>query len=309
MQRAIEIAVLAASVALLTAPARAALDCLVVLDAPLKAPASKQRHVRCTDGDAGCDADGEANGVCSIPIRVCANSTLDPGCAGGGVQSLLVEHAIDNGDPLFDPDFQSLQDRIDEQLDPPTTEPDRCTTPATFRVPISGPLGNGRCASESKRLVVRARSEVAAGRVFEDRDRLRLTCVPDPAACDASVLFASTFDRIQRQVFDRSCARSGCHDSESRTGDLLLEAGASYSNLVGAPPENDAARRAGWLRVAAGAPQESFLLRKIEGDLPAPSFGSRMPFGERRLDASLRETIRLWIEAGAPPTDWVPGTD
>jgi hypothetical protein len=318
VQWALEIAIAASALASLAAPALgarvgggagAARDCLVVLEAPANVPPSAPRHVRCVDGDPSCDGDHTANGVCAIAIGVCANGTFDPTCTLNGVQSMTVDHALDNGDPRFDPDFQALQDRIDDQLELPTAEPDLCTTATTFRVPIEGPLGAGRCSAERKKLVITSRSQVIDGRVFEDRDRLRLTCVPDPAACDAGALFTSTFDRIQRQIFDRSCALGGCHDSESRTGDLLLEAGAAYANLVGALPDNDAARTAGWLRVEAGATELSFLLRKVEGDLPAPSFGSRMPFGERKLPSTLRDVIRLWIEAGAPEAGWVPGTD
>jgi hypothetical protein len=33
-----------------------------------------------------------------------------------------------------------------------------------------------------------------------------------------------------------------------------------------------------------------------------------MPFGQPALDDHLVDVIRLWIEAGAPDTGWVPGT-
>jgi hypothetical protein len=33
-----------------------------------------------------------------------------------------------------------------------------------------------------------------------------------------------------------------------------------------------------------------------------------MPLGKRKLPHTLREIIRLWIEAGAPMGGWVDGT-
>jgi hypothetical protein len=65
--------VLLMGVAALTAPGAAAditggggsskTDCMVVFDAAVNAPSKKPRHIRCTDGDASCDADGTINGV------------------------------------------------------------------------------------------------------------------------------------------------------------------------------------------------------------------------------------------------------
>ena len=34
-----------------------------------------------------------------------------------------------------------------------------------------------------------------------------------------------------------------------------------------------------------------------------------MPKGKRKLHKTLRDILRLWIEAGAPQSGWVPGTD
>ena len=45
-----------------------------------------------------------------------------------------------------------------------------------------------------------------------------------------------------------------------------------------------------------------------EGDLPDASYGERMPRDAPKLNGTLRDVIRAWIEAGAPPTGWVPGT-
>ena len=48
-----------------------------------------------------------------------------------------------------------------------------------------------------------------------------------------------------------------------------------------------------------------------EGDLPDINYGLRMPRNRPKLNSTLRNIIRDWIEAGAPPNLpnlWVPGT-
>ena len=66
---------------------------------------------------------------------------------------------------------------------------------------------------------------------------------------------------------------------------------------------------AGWTRVDAAnaSPETSFLYHKLTGDLDGTQ-GARMPFGSAKLDQYLIDIVRLWIEAGAPDTGWVPGT-
>ncbi len=291
-------------------------DCLVTFDAAVSIPASNPRHVRCTDGDPACDADATVDGICSFNLVVCANSTFEPSCTLNGVDSIVIDNAIDNGDPRFDPDFQALQSAVDSEIQPPTTTANDCTTGTTITVPIKGPIGNNRCSPRRKKVKLTALSEVIGGKIYKDRDRIKFICDPDPNACDPTILFSGTFDRIQRQVFNQNCAVSGCHDSETFAGNLLLETGAAHGNLVNVTPSNISASGAGWMLVDApnppgtsGDPDTSFLFRKIEGDLPDATYGARMPLDKRKLHRTLREVIELWIAAGAPQTGWVPGTD
>jgi hypothetical protein len=130
--------------------------------------------------------------------------------------------------------------------------------------------------------------------------------------CDPGVLFAGTFDRIQRQIFNQRCALSGCHDSQSQTGNMLLESSGSYSNIVDVVPSNPVAAGLGWRRIDAAnaSPETSFMYHKVTGDLPDDGLLARMPFNRRKLDDFLIDILRLWIEAGAPKGPvWVPGTD
>jgi hypothetical protein len=289
-------------------------DCLAVFDADVNFPPSKPRQVRCVDGDSSCDDDATVNGSCDFRVAVCANSTFDSSCTLDGLDSIVVDHAIDNGDPHFDPAFQALQNRINSDIDPPTANPDVCTATTIVRVPIKGPLGLGRnhCGPGHKKIALTAQSQLIGGKVVLDRDKLKLVCEPAASGgCDPQILFPSgTFNRIQQQVFNQNCALSGCHDSQSLAGNMLLETGASYDNLVDHVPDNSSAATAGWKRVdSSGNLETSFLYRKIFGDLPDVTYGARMPFGRPKLNKTLRELIRLWIEAGAPKTGWVSGTD
>jgi hypothetical protein len=292
-------------------------DCLVVFDAAVNTPASNPRDVRCADGEP-CDGDGTVNGVCEFPISMCANSTFDPGnCTLAGVSTVTVEHAEDNGDPKFDPDFQALENRFHSDIGAPPTvnAPDLCfVAPTTIRVAIKGPFSNDRCKKNKKRIKVTSESSVIMGQVYTDVDKITLTCDPSPSGCDPQVLFGGTFDRIQKQIFNQSCALSSCHDSQSQQADLLLETGASLGQLINVTPYTPAAFNEGWLRVTqidpmTGDPDTSFLVQKIRGEFPGAGFGERMPLDRRKLDKSLIEVITLWVAAGAPAAGWVPGTD
>lgn len=286
-------------------------DCLAVLDAPVNHPSSRPRNVVCEDG-ALCDEDGVINGVCEISVRVCVNSTALPSCTLNGVEEVVVDHALDNGDPKFDPEFQALQSRIDADITPPSATADLCTNASQMRVPIKGPLANNRCRRNTKRMRLTTESDVIDGRVYRDRDTLKIICLPStqPGGCDPQTLFGSTFDRIQKQVFNQSCAISACHDSQSQSGSLLLEVGASHASLINQVPTNPAAAGSMWRRVVPNDPATSYIFHKVTGDLPSSAFGGRMPLGKPRLPKVLRDLIEVWIQNGAPDETggWIPGT-
>lgn len=281
-------------------------DCMITFDAAVNHPASRPRGIRCQDGDPACDEDGVVNGICEFDVVLCGNSTFDPRCAAREIDVIRVDGAVDDGSPRFDPEFLAVQQRVDADIAPPTTATDVCTAPVTLSVAVRGPLANGRCKKAKKTLRTTAETPPGPSGFARDKDKLRLFC--EPASCDPLVLFEGTFDRIQRQIFDVSCAVSGCHDSESFAGGLLLESGSAYGALVGIAPVNAAAGQLGWLRVSAGDPDASFLQQKLEGGLDSP-LGLRMPRDSRRLPSYLRELVELWILDGAPETGWSPGTD
>jgi hypothetical protein len=302
----------------------ASTDCLAVFDADVNFPATRPSRIRCVDGDSACDADGVINGVCTFSVGVCANSTYNPSkCTLQGVQSITVAHADDDGiDPKFDPDFQLLQDAIDNAIAPPTAVADSCSGRVNIRVPIRGPFGKPTfhsCSLNLKTVTLTPVSQVIQGKVYTDfADRLMLMCLPAPKTsngCDPRTFFSGTYDRIQRQIFNQSCATATCHDSQTKAANLLLESGAFPANLINVMPTTDSAVGAGWTRLSVpsagvGDPTTSLLYHKIvRSGLPDASYGLPMPRKRPALNVSLQEAIRLWILSGAPDTGWVPGTD
>ena len=72
----------------------------------------------------------------------------------------------------------------------------------------------------------------------------------------------------------------------------LTDADASFASLVGVASLQVPALS----RVAAGDPDNSYLIQKLEG---TATVGSRMPLGGGPLDQSVIDDIRLWIQNGA----------
>lgn len=105
---------------------------------------------------------------------------------------------------------------------------------------------------------------------------------------------------IRDEIFAARCATASCHSSASQAGSLVLAGDDVYDQLVGHLAANPVARAAGVLRVAPGRADESFLVRKLAGDLDAGE-GSRMPLAAAPLPDVEIERIRAWIAAGAPP--------
>lgn len=292
-------------------------DCIAVFDAPganKPAPPKVARNVDCTDGDPSCDADGARNGICVFDLQVCLNSDgFVAECTPEEVDSVTVEHAEDNGDPKFDPDFQAIQLRLNLLEMPNNQNLNDCTVVSSITVALKGPNSSNKMRAGRKRLKVSADGR-ASGRNKIDRDRLRLKCRPEGDRIYLPVdLFDSTFDRITQQVFAPSCALSACHDDQSNAGGMNLLPINAFAQIVGVVPMNLAAAGDGLFRIdAVGDFNNSLLYRKITGNLPA-GYGGRMPLGMPSLDPNLIELIRLWIVGDAvtgpaPQTGWVTGT-
>ena len=107
---------------------------------------------------------------------------------------------------------------------------------------------------------------------------------------------AATLDALQASVFTPTCAVSGCHNGPAGNnlpaGMDLTSADASFANLVGVASRQQPLI----MRVAAGDPDNSYLVHKIEGTAAS---GQRMPLGGGLLDQTVIDDIRLWIANGA----------
>lgn len=117
--------------------------------------------------------------------------------------------------------------------------------------------------------------------------KLVLTAITCGLTLFGASLNAATFDEVQSQIFDTSCALSGCHGNFQFP---LLVSGLSFANIV-----NVSSRQSPTLDlVEPGDPDNSYLVRKVEGN----GTGSRMPLGGA-LSASQIQLLRDWIADGA----------
>lgn len=102
-----------------------------------------------------------------------------------------------------------------------------------------------------------------------------------------------TLASIQVNVFNSSCALSGCHTGSGAPEGLDLSSGNARENLVGIPSSGVP----DFLLVDPGNADASYLVMKLEGD--SRITGSRMPLGRSPLSSSQIGVIRTWIDDGA----------
>jgi hypothetical protein len=100
----------------------------------------------------------------------------------------------------------------------------------------------------------------------------------------------SLFQQVQDQVLTPNC--TGCHVGPNAPQGLRLDAGNSYALLVNVPSN----QMAGTLRVKPGDPDNSWLVKKIDG---TATVGGRMPLGRAALPQTSIDLVRSWISAGA----------
>ncbi len=123
---------------------------------------------------------------------------------------------------------------------------------------------------------------------------------PPTAGIPPSGTGGPSYAQVQREVFDSGCVAGPCHNDATRAAGLSLSARSSYEAIVGVEPANANARSDGLLLVAPRAPERSFLLNKLTGEL-APGDGGRMPLAGTPLPDAAIALLRAWIVAGARP--------
>jgi hypothetical protein len=101
-----------------------------------------------------------------------------------------------------------------------------------------------------------------------------------------------TIESIQAEVLDAQC--TSCHIGATAPLGLRLDVNNAYALLVGVPSVQEPSL----LRVDPGNPNDSYLIRKLEG---TQTVGGRMPLGLNPLPAADIAVVRQWIADGAQP--------
>jgi outer membrane protein assembly factor BamB len=132
---------------------------------PGAAKVKPKKEQRCYDGDAGCDLDGEVNGVCRFPVDVCLFQTDPnvPGCTPAAVSAVKVKakKSADGG--------AALQAAIDALLPASAAA---CTDGVTVEVPLKV---TGAGVQKSRKVTVNVKATTSSGK---DPDKLAFTCLP-----------------------------------------------------------------------------------------------------------------------------------
>ncbi len=116
---------------------------------------------------------------------------------------------------------------------------------------------------------------------------------PTTSGSGGSGGLTADFQSIQDNVFTPICTK--CHIGAGAPQGLQLDSTHSYAMLVGVA----SAEQSNVLRVAPGAPDSSYIIRKLQGT-PGIS-GVQMPAdGPPYLPQSTIDVIRQWITNGAP---------
>lgn len=104
---------------------------------------------------------------------------------------------------------------------------------------------------------------------------------------------AVSFSRDIAPLLTRRCAV--CHITGEEPGLVVLVPGSAHGSLVGVPSQQSPL-----LRVQPGAPDESYLYRKLAGShVEAGGTGARMPFATPTLPDSQLKLFERWIKEGA----------
>jgi len=97
------------------------------------------------------------------------------------------------------------------------------------------------------------------------------------------------FSDINAKVFV-NCVGAQCHSSAGNQGNLVLESGVAFNNLVGVQsvlfPQ--------YKRVAADSSANSLLIKILKGDV-----SPKMPLNGTALTAATIDSIAKWIDQGA----------
>lgn len=131
--------------------------------------------------------------------------------------------------------------------------------------------------------------------------------VVDPT-CDGKEQYASTYEAVQKRIFEGGgCTSEVCHGS-GKVGGLQLTADVAYANIM----ERASLEQPQLKLIEPGDEERSYLWRKLAAATRPGSVeitGAPMPLGRAAIGEQDLELLRLWIYAGAPETGTVKGTE
>jgi len=247
----------------------AATDCFVQWGGITTAKAS------CTDGDATCDLDGAADGVCTIGLQACVNVPA-ASCTPAPLTAVSVK-------PTTLPSEATLSTALGALVG----NAGQTCTPASpgFALPLKG----GTTLAPIKPGVASFKVKATAGKA--DVDKLKLSCLP-----------GAQLTRDVQPIFTAKCATTGCHSGATPAGGHTLEAGKTWAdnvNVKALVPSNG-------LRVKPRSVKGSYLAQKIlgigikDGSALMPSGCPGTPPTSGCLTPQETVTILSWIQRGAP---------
>ena len=102
-----------------------------------------------------------------------------------------------------------------------------------------------------------------------------------------------TFERVHNEIFNPSCALSGCHSSGSAAQGLVLAEGQAYANIVNVASSEQGSKDL----IEPGDADNSYLYLKVIGHQSIS--GVQMPLGRTPLDQDTQDLLKGWIQAGA----------
>ena len=125
--------------------------------------------------------------------------------------------------------------------------------------------------------------------------------------CAGKEEYASTYEAVQKRVFEGGgCTSDVCHGS-SKQGGLQLTADVAYRSIFERPSTESTLKL-----IEPGDNDRSWLWMKLAANTKPGSVqisGSPMPLGRAAISEQDLELLSLWIYAGAPETGTVRGTE
>ena len=102
---------------------------------------------------------------------------------------------------------------------------------------------------------------------------------------------SATFSTIQKEVFNGSCALSGCHSGADAAAGMNLSSGLAFNNLVNVPSTSNT----NFVRVQPGNSANSFIIKRLRNI--GESSGIMPPSG--KLSENAIQLVETWINNGA----------